>query len=65
MSDSSEVVKAVLFGESGVGKASIVSQFDYGIFDPNCERSKCAQFIVKTIDLPSINKSIKYGIHQE
>ena len=43
-------VKVVLLGEAGVGKTSIIHQFTYHQFDPDCISSISAQFISKTID---------------
>ena len=47
---SPESVKVVLLGEAGVGKTSIIQQFAYHQFDPDCLSSISAQFISKTID---------------
>ena len=33
---SIETIKVVLIGESGTGKTSIIQQFAYKMFDPNC-----------------------------
>ena len=60
MSDSTKEVKVVLLGESGVGKTSILFQFCNGKFNQNCESSISAQYFSKTINLPCINKSIKF-----
>ena len=58
---SSDRVKVVLLGESGVGKTSIIHQFAYHQFEPDCSSSISAQFISKTIDYKDYG-SIKYDI---
>ena len=55
-------VKAVLLGESGVGKTSIIAQFTSGKFDPDCVTSLSAQFISKTIEFENLQKAIKFDI---
>ena len=62
MCDSTKEINLVLFGESGVDKTSILKQFYSGKFVPNCESSKVVQFYSKTIELQSINKSIKFNL---
>ena len=59
---SVEQVKVVLFGESGVGKTSIIAQFTSGKFDPDCVTSLSAQFISKTIEFENLQKAIKFDI---
>ena len=54
-------VKVVLLGEAGVGKTSIIHQFTYHQFDPDCISSISAQFISKTIDYKG-DGAIKYDI---
>ena len=54
-------VKVVLLGEAGVGKTSIIHQFTYHQFDPDCISSISAQFISKTIDYQGYG-AIKYDI---
>ena len=54
-------VKVVLLGEAGVGKTSIIHQFTYHQFDPDCVSSITAQFISKTIDYQGYG-AIKYDI---
>ena len=54
-------VKVVLLGEAGVGKTSIIHQFTYHQFDPDCISSISAQFISKTIDYRGYG-AIKYDI---
>ena len=56
-----ETVKAVLVGESGVGKTSIISRFITDSFDPEVLSSSSAQFISKTIKLNE-QTSIKFDI---
>jgi small GTP-binding protein len=58
---SSDRVKVVLLGESGVGKTSIIHQFAYHQFEPDCSSSISAQFISKTIDYKDYGP-IKYDI---
>ena len=54
-------VKVVLLGEAGVGKTSIIHQFTYHQFDPDCISSISAQFISKTVEYPGYG-TIKYDI---
>ena len=58
---SPESVKVVLLGEAGVGKTSIIQQFAYHQFDPDCLSSISAQFISKTIDYKGYG-AIKFDI---
>ncbi len=58
---SSDRVKVVLLGESGVGKTSIIHQFVYNQFDPDRSSSISAQFVSKTIDYKELGQ-IKYDI---
>ena len=62
MTTSPETVKAVLLGESGVGKTSIIAQFTQGKFDPDCVTSLSAQFISKIVEYQNLNKAIKFDI---
>ena len=62
MKESTETVKVVLLGESGVGKTSIISQFTSGVFDSNVVTSITAQFISKTIEFKDLKKSIRFDI---
>ena len=54
-------VKVVLLGEAGVGKTSIIHQFTYHTFDPDCISSISAQFVSKTIDYQGYG-GIKFDI---
>ena len=54
-------VKVVLLGEAGVGKTSIIHQFTYHTFDPDCISSISAQFVSKTIDYEGYG-AIKFDI---
>ena len=54
-------VKVVLLGEAGVGKTSIIHQFTYHKFDPDCLSSISAQFVSKTIDYQGYG-AIKFDI---
>lgn len=54
-------IKVVLLGEAGVGKTSIIHQFTYHKFDPDCISSISAQFISKTIEYKGYG-AIKYDI---
>ena len=56
-------VKVVLLGEAGVGKTSIIHQFTYHQFDPDCISSISAQFISKTVEYPGYG-TIKYDIFE-
>jgi small GTP-binding protein len=58
---SADAIKVVLLGEAGVGKTSIIHQFTYHKFDPDCISSISAQFISKTIDYKGYGP-IKYDI---
>ena len=62
MSDSAEQVKAVIIGESGVGKTSIIAQFTSGKFDPDTVTSLSAQYVSKTIEFHNLQKAIKFDI---
>ena len=62
MDKSLETVKVVLVGESGTGKTSIIQQYAYKIFDPNCATSISSQYISKVISFPDINKSLRMDI---
>ena len=46
---SLDTIKVVLIGESGTGKTSIIQQYAYKIFDPDCATSISSQYISKTI----------------
>ena len=50
MSGGVDSVKVVLLGEAGVGKTSIINQFTYHQFDPDCISSISAQFISNIIE---------------
>ena len=56
-----ESIKVVLLGEAGVGKTSIINQFAYHQFDPDCLSSISAQFISKSINYEGYG-AIKYDI---
>ena len=58
---SADAIKVVLLGEAGVGKTSIIHQFTYHKFDPDCISSISAQFISKTIEYKGYG-AIKYDI---
>ena len=62
MSNSDDVLKVVLIGESGSGKTSIIQRFSYNLFDQNCASSISSQYISKVIDLKDINQSLKFDI---
>ena len=59
---SLETIKVVLVGESGTGKTSIIQQFAYKIFDPNCATSISSQYVSQVINITDINKSLKLEI---
>ena len=59
---SLETIKVVLVGESGTGKTSIIQQYAYKIFDPNCATSISSQYVSQVINFPDLNKSIKLEI---
>ena len=56
-----DAVKVVLLGESGVGKTSIINQFTYHKFDPDCISNISAQFVAKTIEYQGYG-TIKYDL---
>ena len=58
---SADSVKVVLLGEAGVGKTSIIHQFTYHQFDPDCISSISAQFISKTVEFKGYG-TIKFDI---
>lgn len=55
-------VKAVLVGESGVGKTSILKQFTTHIFDPDCQASISSQFTSKVITIPNESNGIRFDL---
>ena len=59
---SFESLKVVLIGESGTGKTSIIQQFAYKMFDPDCATSISSQYISKVITFPELNKSLRLEI---
>ena len=59
---SFETIKVVLIGESGSGKTSIIQQFAYKIFDPNCATSISSQYVSKVISFSDLRKSLRVEI---
>ena len=59
---SFETIKVVLIGESGSGKTSIIQQFAYKIFDPNCATSISSQYVSKVISFSGLRKSLRVEI---
>ena len=59
---SLETIKVVLIGESGCGKTSIIQQFAYKMFDPNCTTSISSQYISKILSFSDIKQSLKIEI---
>ena len=59
---SFETIKVVLIGESGSGKTSIIQQFAYKIFDPNCATSISSQYVSKVISFSDLRKSLRIEI---
>ena len=59
---SIETIKVVLIGESGSGKTSIIQQFAYKIFDPNCATSISSQYVSKVISFSDLRKSLRIEI---
>ena len=55
-------IKVVLIGESGSGKTSIIQQFAYKIFDPNCATSISSQYVSKVISFSDLRKSLRVEI---
>lgn len=56
------VQKVVLIGESGVGKTSIIKQFTFHSFDPDCNASISSQFSTKKIMIKDIKKTIQFDL---
>ena len=54
--------KVVLVGESGVGKASIISKYIPNIFKSQLMSTPGANFVTKTEEFEEENKSIKFEI---
>ena len=59
---SFDTIKVVLIGESGTGKTSIIRQYAYKMFDPDCATSISSQYISKVITFPDLNKSVRLEI---
>ena len=59
---SFDTIKVVLIGESGAGKTSIIQQYAYKMFDPDCATSISSQYISKVITFPDRNKSVRLEI---
>ena len=59
---SFDTIKVVLIGESGTGKTSIIQQYAYKMFDPDCATSGSSQYISKVITFPDLNKSVRLEI---
>ena len=59
---SFDTIKVVLIGESGTGKTSIIQQYAYKMFDPDCATSISSQYISKVITFPDLNKSVRLEI---
>jgi len=59
---SMETIKVVLVGESGTGKTSIIQQFAYKMFDPNCTTSISSQYISKVLSFSDMQASLKIEI---
>jgi small GTP-binding protein len=59
---SFDTIKAVLIGESGTGKTSIIQQYAYKIFDQDCATSISSQYISKIITFPELKKSVRLEI---
>ena len=60
--DDSLPIKVVFFGESGVGKTSIISQFTVNKFFQDSENELNTKFISKIVPFPELGKSIKFFI---
>ena len=59
---SFDTIRVVLIGESGTGKTSIIQQYAYKMFDPDCATSISSQYISKVITFPDLNKSVRLEI---
>ena len=55
-------VKAVLLGESGVGKTSIIRQFVNHSFDPNVSSSISSTFSSRMLDISNTKQSINFDV---
>ena len=65
MSDDNKnliVVKAVLIGDSGVGKTSMIKQFTLNIFDTSIQPSISSQFVAKEVNITDTKKTIKFDL---
>ena len=60
--DKSFSLKAVLVGETGVGKTSIIKQFTNGVFNEECIPSISSQYSSKKILIKGIEKEIKFDL---
>jgi small GTP-binding protein len=61
--DETEVrIKVVLIGESGVGKTSLISQFENGKFDADVTPTNGATFVTKRIELEEEKKGITFEL---
>ena len=54
--------KVVFLGETGVGKTSLIKQYINHIFDESCNSSISSQFCSKIVNIPKVNKSIRFDI---
>ena len=55
-------IKVVLIGESGVGKTSLISQFENGKFDADVTPTNGATFLTKRIELEEEKKGITFEL---
>ena len=62
MSKNPLIYKVVLIGESGVGKTSIISRYNFNEFSSQHNKSTMAQFNRKEIFIKDYNRSIYFDI---
>jgi len=62
MSKNPLIYKVVFIGESGVGKTSIISRYNFNEFSSQHNKSTMAQFSRKEIFIKDYNRSINFDI---
>ena len=61
MSKNPLIYKVVFIGESGVGKTSIISRYNFNEFSSQHNKATCAQFY-KEVFIKDYNRSINFDI---
>ena len=62
MSKNPLIYKVVFIGESGVGKTSIISRYNFNEFSSQHNKTTCAQFCRKEVFIKDYNRSINFDI---